>query len=190
MVAEFLSLHPQVRLEVVSETSFVDIVAEGFDAGIRWGEHLARDMVALPLGPPERYVVAASPDLLARVGAPEHPRDLLLRPCVQIRFPSGAQPPWEFERGDEVVRISPAGPLVTSNPTLMIEAAVGGAGFIATFEGYLAEHLAAGRLVAVLTEWCEPFSGPFLYYPSRRQTPSALRALIDFVQSRRRREGW
>lgn len=190
LIAEFLAAYPEVRVEVTAETSFVDIVAAGFDAGVRWGEHLAQDMVAAPIGPPQRYVVAAAPDLLARYGAPQHPRDLLTRPCVQIRFPSGAEPPWEFERGEEVVRISPSGPLVTSNPALMIQAALGGAGFIATFEGYVADHLAAGRLVSVLEDWCEPFPGPFLYYPSRRQTPSALRAFLDFLQARRRREGW
>ena len=114
IVADFLAAHPAVRVELVSETSFVDIVAAGYDAGVRWGESLAQDMVAVSLGTPQRYVVTAAPQLIARVGVPAHPRDLLERPCLRNRFPSGAVPPWEFERAGEVVRISPNGPLAVS----------------------------------------------------------------------------
>src|SRR5688572_19947810 len=98
MVADFLATHPAVRLEVTSETRFVDIVAAGYDAGVRWGESLAQDMVAVSLGPPQRFVVAAAPSLIARVGAPKHPRDLLGLPCLRVRFPSGGEPAWEFEK--------------------------------------------------------------------------------------------
>lgn len=190
LVAEFLAAHPAVRLEVVGETGFIDIVARGFDAGVRWGEHLAQDMVAVPMGPPQRYVVAAAPAVLERYGRPQHPKDLLGKPCLQVRFPSGATPPWEFERKGEIVRIAPDGPLVANSSALLIRAAIDGLGFIATFDGYAAPHLAAGRLVGVLDDWCEPFPGPFLYYPSRRQTPAPLRAFVDFLQARRRRDGW
>lgn len=190
LVAEFLAAHPAVRLEVVGETGFIDIVARGFDAGVRWGEHLAQDMVAVPMGPPQRYVVAAAPAVLERYGRPQHPKDLLGKPCLQVRFPSGATPPWEFERKGEIVRIAPDGPLVANSSALLIRAAIDGLGFIATFDGYAAPHLAAGRLVGVLDDWCEPFPGPFLYYPSRRQTPAPLRAFVDFLQTRRRRDGW
>ena len=164
----------------------MDIVAAGYDAGVRWGESLAQDMVAVSLGPPQRYVVAAAPELIARVGVPAHPRDLLERPCLRNRFPSGAVPPWEFERRGEVVRISPNGPLVANSIALLMRAALDGLGFHSTFDGYAAPHLASGRLVEVLAEWCEPFPGPFLYYPSRRTLPSPLRAFVDFVQARRR----
>jgi DNA-binding transcriptional LysR family regulator len=190
LVAEFLVACPGVRLEVVGETGFVDIVARGFDAGVRWGEHLAQDMVAVPMGGPQRYVVAAAPSVIARHGRPAHPKDLLGKPCLQIHFPSGATPPWEFERNGEVVRISPDGPLAANNADLLIRAALDGLGFVSTFDGYVAPYLASGQLVSVLDDWSEPFPGPFLYYPSRRQAPAPLRAFVDFLQARRRREGW
>ncbi|MBL8554844.1 MAG: LysR family transcriptional regulator, partial [Phenylobacterium sp.] len=171
----------------VSETGLIDIVAEGYDAGVRWGESLAQDMVAVSLGPPQRYVVAGSPDLVARVGAPQHPRDLLARPCLRNRFPSGAMPPWELEKDGEEVRVSPTGPLVANSPTTLIRAALDGLGFVSLFDGYVAPHLESGRLVEVLADWSEPFPGPFLYYPSRRTLPSALRAFVDYVQAGRRR---
>jgi len=190
LVADFLALHPAVRLEVAAETSLIDIVAKGFDAGVRWGEHLAQDMVAVPLGPPQRYVVAAAPGLVDRLGAPREPADLLGLPCLQIRFDSGAEPPWEFARQGQVVRISPPARLVSGNIALLTQAALDGVGFVATFDGYMDQHLASGRLVSVLDDWCESFPGPFLYYPSRRQPPSALRAFVDFLQDRRRKEGW
>jgi DNA-binding transcriptional LysR family regulator len=186
IVAAFLIEHPAVRVELVSETSFVDIVAAGYDAGVRWGESLAQDMVAVSLGPPQRYVVVAAPELIARVGAPAHPRDLLERPCLRNRFPSGAVPAWEFERAGEAVRISPAGPLIANSGSLLMRAALDGLGFHSTFDGYAERHLVEGRLVQVLGDWCEPFPGPFLYYPSRRALPSPLRAFVDFVQARRR----
>ncbi|MBX3483249.1 LysR family transcriptional regulator [Phenylobacterium sp.] len=187
MATGFLRAHPAVRLEIVSETGLIDIVAEGYDAGVRWGESLAQDMVAVSLGPPQRYVVAAAPELLARVGAPQHPRDLLERPCLRNRFPSGAMPSWELEKAGEAVRVSPGGPLVANSPTTLVRAALDGLGFISLFDGYLAPHLESGRLVEVLADWSEPFPGPFLYYPSRRTLPSPLRAFVDFVQAGRRR---
>ncbi|WP_293907871.1 LysR substrate-binding domain-containing protein [Phenylobacterium sp.] len=186
LVADFLAAHPAVRLEVVSETGLVDIVAGGFDAGVRWGESLAQDVVAVSLGPPQRFVVAATPALMERVGAPIHPRDLLERPCLRVRFPSGAEPAWEFERGGEAVRLSPSGPLISSSSHLLLRACLDGAGFLLGFDGAIGPHLASGRLVEVLADWSEPFPGPFLYYPSRRTLPSPLRAFVDFVQARRR----
>jgi DNA-binding transcriptional LysR family regulator len=190
MVADFLAAYPAVRLEIISETGLVDIVAKGFDAGVRWEESLAQDMIAVPLGPPQRFIVAAAPELVARYGAPQHPRDLLDRPCLRVRFPSGAEPPWEFERNGEAVKVAVQGALVTSSSALMLRAALDGAGYCATFDAVAAPHLAAGRLVEVLADWSEPFPGPLLYYPSRRHPPSALRAFVAFVQERRRREGW
>jgi DNA-binding transcriptional LysR family regulator len=186
LVTAFLERYPAVRLEVISETSLVDIVAGGYDAGVRWGESLAQDMVAVSLGPPQRYAVAAAPALLARVGAPQHPRELLERPCLRVRFPSGATPPWEFEKDGETVRISPTGPLVANSVTLLVRAALEGLGFLQNFDGYLEPHLRAGRLVEVLADWSEAFPGPFLYYPSRRTLPSPLRAFVDFVGAQRR----
>ena len=186
LISQFLRRHPAVRVELIAETSFVDIVAAGFDAGVRWGESLAQDMVAVSLGPPQRYALVGSPDLIARVGAPEHPRDLLDLPCLRNRYPSGAVPAWEFDRAGETVRVAPSGPLVANSITLLMHAAVDGLGFLLIFEDYAAEDLASGRLVEVLPDWSESFPGPFLYYPSRRTLPSPLRAFVDFVQARRR----
>jgi DNA-binding transcriptional LysR family regulator len=186
LVPAFLRRHPAVRLELVSETRFVDIVAEGYDAGVRWGESLAQDMVAVSLGPPQRYVVAGTPELIARVGRPEHPRDLLERPCLRNRFPSGAMPAWEFEKDGESLQVAPGGPLVANSPGALVRAAQEGLGFIALFDGYLEPYLRSGRLVEVLAEWSEGFPGPFLYYPSRRTPTSPLRAFVDFLRERGR----
>lgn len=185
MVAEFLAAHPRVRLEVTSETAFIDIVAGGFDAGVRWGESLAQDMVAVSLGPQQQSLVVASPALLARVGAPQHPRDLLDRPCARVRFPSGAEPPWEFEKDGEPLQISPDGPLVSTSSQMLLRAALDGVCFVQMFDQAARPHIAAGRLVEVLADWSEVFPGPFLYYPSRRTMPSPLRAFVDFLQARR-----
>ena len=190
MVAEFLAAYPAVRLEIVAETTLVDIVAKGFDAGVRWEESLAQDMIAVPLGPTQRFRVVATPEVIARYGAPQHPSELLDRPCVRVRFPSGAEPPWEFDRDGKTLRVAVQGPLTSSSPSMLLRAALDGVGFHATFDVAVAPHLASGRLVSVLDDWCEPFPGPLLYYPSRRHPPSALRAFVDFVQDRRRREGW
>jgi DNA-binding transcriptional LysR family regulator len=190
IVPAFLARYPAVRLELIAETNLVDIVAAGYDAGVRWSESLAQDMVAVSLGPAQRFVLVAAPELIARVGAPQHPRELLELPCLRTRFPSGASPPWEFEKAGEMVRISPGGPLVANSGALLMRAALDGLGFLSTFDGYAERHLATGRLVEVLSDWSETFPGPFLYYPSRRTMPSPLRAFVDFVQERRRGEGW
>ena len=160
----------------MSETALIDIVAAGFDAGVRWEEHLAQDMVALSLGPPERYVVVAAPSLIAGRGAPAEPRDLLAMPCVGTVFPSRVRLPWEFARGGQEVSILPDGPLKATDPALLLRAAIDGLGFLMTFEGYARDAIADGRLVTVLDGWCPSFPGPFLYYPSRRQPPPALAA--------------
>lgn len=185
MIAPFLAAYPQVDLDIVSETAFIDIVAAGFDAGVRWDESLAKDMVAVSISGPQRYVLVGSPDLIARVGPPETPQDLLSRPCIRIRFPSGAQPAWEFERDGRELRIEPRAQLTCASPHTQVRAALDGVGYLLSFEGYVREHIAAGRLVTVLDDWLPPFPGPFLYYPSRRHVPAPLRAFIDFARARR-----
>ncbi len=186
MAASFLKAYPNINLEIVVEPLLVDIVARGFDAGIRFEENLAQDMIAVPLSPPQRYVVVASPDFIAAHGSPKEPRDLLEQPGILTRFPNGIILPWEFERNGETIKIVPEGRLVSLNFRLNIQAALGGVGFYATFEGYVREHIEAGRLVKLLDEWCPEFSGPYLYYPSRRQPPPALRAFVDFVREWRK----
>jgi len=179
---EFLAAHPRLTLELVIEDAFVDIVERGFDAGIRFGESLARDMIAVPIGAPLRFAVAASPALIARCGRPSHPRDLIGLPCIRHRFLSGASADWEFERDGEVVTIRPEGPLISTDIRTEVAAAIDGIGFWASFEGYMREAVAQGRLMTVLEDWHAPFPGPFLYYPSRRHMPAGLRAFIDFFR--------
>ena len=188
MIGPFLKAYPQVDLDVVSESGFVDIVSAGFDAGVRYGEHLAQDMVAISLSGPQSYVVVASPDYLGRRGKPEHPKDLLDHDCIRARYSSGVMHDLEFEKAGQLVKVDPPAKLISTNMGLSMRAALDGAGIWATLDGYVGEAVKSGALVRLLEDWCEPFSGPFLYYPSRRQTPPALRAFIDFVADWRKRE--
>jgi DNA-binding transcriptional LysR family regulator len=188
MVGPFLKTYPQINLEIVAESSFIDIVDAGFDAGVRYGEHLAQDMIAVPLGPPQRYAVVASPQYIAQHGTPKHPKDLLDHACIRTRFGSGAMLDWEFEKAGRVVKVSPPAKLIGTYLGLALRAALDGAGFWLTFEGYVREGVRSGTLVSVLDDWCAPFSGPFLYYPSRRQPPPALSAFVAFVAEWRKRE--
>src|SRR5215475_3306601 len=182
IVPRFLSAYPDIRLEVVSEESFVDVLAAGCDAGIRYHERLEQDMIAVSIGPRvQRFATAASRTYLARQGRPEHPRDLLHHACLRSRFPSGAIAQWEFEREGEVVRVDPEGPLLVRIGTatdLAVDAALTGVGIINLFEDWLRPYLDSGALEPVLESWWQRFSGPFLY-PGRRLVPAPLRAFID-----------
>jgi DNA-binding transcriptional LysR family regulator len=188
MAAPFLKAYPQIDLEIVSDSSFIDIVAAGFDAGVRYGEHLAQDMIAVSLGPPQRYAVVASPDYVARHGKPRHPKDMLDHRCIRIRFGRGALLDWEFEKAGRVVKVSPPPRLIANYPGLVQRAAHDGLGYWLTFEGYVRDAVKSGVLVSVLDDWCAPFPGPFLYYPSRRQPPPALGAFVAFVAEWRKQE--
>lgn len=187
IVPPFLAAYPDIRLEVMAEDGFVDVLAAGCDAGIRYDERLEGDMIAVPIGPRvQRFATAASPAYLRRHGRPEHPRDLLGHACLLGRFGSGAMTPWEFERGGEVVRVDPSGPLlvsVGSATDLAVEAAVAGTGIVTLFEDWLRPLLDSGSLEPVLEAWWPSFSGPFLYYPGRRLVPTPLRAFIAFVKA-------
>jgi DNA-binding transcriptional LysR family regulator len=187
MVGPFLRAYPEIDLEIVGETAFIDIVNAGYDAGVRYGEHLAQDMIAVPLGPPQRYAVVASRGYVAQHGKPKHPKDLLDHSCIRIRL-GGAMLELEFEKAGRVVRVAPPAKLVANHPGLAIRAVHDGLGFWQTFEGYVRDAVKSGALVSVLDDWCEPFPGPFLYYPSRRQPPPALAAFVAFVAEWRKRE--
>ncbi|MBN8998396.1 MAG: LysR family transcriptional regulator [Rhizobiales bacterium] len=186
IVPPFLEAHPGIRLEVVAEDSFVDLVAAGCDAGIRYDERLDQDMIAVPIGPRvQRFAVAAAPTYLARRGTPRHPRDLLQHSCIRGRFSSGAMQVWELERAGETVRVDVEGPLLVQPGgafELAIHTAVAGLGIVAIFEEWLRPQFDSGTLVPVLEDWWPSFSGPFLYYPGRRLVPAPLRAFIDFVR--------
>jgi DNA-binding transcriptional LysR family regulator len=187
IVPPFLAAYPDIRLEVIAEDSFVDVLAAGCDAGIRYDERLEQDMIAVPIGPREqRYATAASSAYLDRRGRPTHPRELLDHSCLRSRFTSGAMTIWEFERDGEVVKVDPSGPLIVRAGTatdLAIDAAIAGSGVIQLFEDWLRPHLDSGALEPVLEAWWLRFSGPFLYYPGRRHLPAPLRALVDFTHS-------
>jgi len=187
MVGPFLKRYPEITMEIVTESSLIDIVSEGFDAGIRYEETLAQDMIAVSLGPPERSVLVAAPGFLKGRGRLEDPRALLGQPCIVTRFRSGVQLPWEFRKGKRAIKIMPTGPLTAAHPELQLKAAIDGLGFLMTLEGYAETALASGDLVAVLDDWCPTFAGPFLYYPGRRQRPPSLTAFIAFVKEWRNR---
>jgi DNA-binding transcriptional LysR family regulator len=188
LIPPFLELYPDIRLEVTVEDSFVDLLAAGCDAGIRYDERLEQDMIAVPIGPRiERFGTAAAPAYLDRHGRPAHPRELLDHACLRLQFAGGAKPDWEFERDGETVRVDPPGPLLvrpSSSIDLAIGAAVAGVGIIHLFEGMLRPHLDSGALEPILEPWWQDFSGPFLYYPGRRHMPAPLRAFVDFIKTR------
>jgi DNA-binding transcriptional LysR family regulator len=187
IIPGFLAAYPEIKLEVLAEESFVDLIAAGCDAGVRYDERLEQDMVAIPIGPRvQRFALGAAPAYLDRRGRPAHPRDLLGHDCLCGRFPSGATVVWELQRGEEIVRIEPQGPLLVSLGTatdLAVEAAVAGVGVVALFEDWLRPFFESGALEPVLEPWWQPFSGPFLYYPGRRLVPAPLRAFIDYVRA-------
>ncbi len=187
IVPPFLAAYPEIRLEVMADDDFVDVLAAGCDAGIRYDERLEQDMIAVPIGPRvQRFATAASPAYLDRHGRPQHPRNLLGHACLRGRFTSGATTPWDFECDGEVVRVDPSGPLLVQVGTatdLAVEAAIAGTGILYLFEGWLRPHLDSGALEPVLEPWWQSFSGPFLYYPGRRLLPAPLRAFVDFIKT-------
>ncbi|MDH2310285.1 LysR family transcriptional regulator [Methylobacterium brachiatum] len=188
IVPPFLAAYPEIRLELVVEDGFVDMLAAGCDAGIRYDERLEQDMIAVPIGPRrQRFATAAAPSYLDRRGRPDHPRDLLDHECLLGRFPSGSlTAPWEFEREGEIVRVDPSGPLIVrvGASDLTIAAAVAGTGIIHLFEDWLRPQIESGALEPVLEPWWQVFSGPFLYFPGRRHLPAPLRAFVDFIAAR------
>jgi len=186
IVPAFLAAYPEIQLEVMAEDSFVDVLAAGCDAGIRYDERLEQDMIAVPIGPrSQRFATAASSAYLDRHSRPHHPRDLLDHACLRSRFASGAMTPWEFELGGEIVRVDPTGPLLVQAGAaidLAVDAAIAGTGIIHLFEDWLRPHLTSGVLEPVLEPWWQSFSGPFLYFPGRRLLPAPLRAFVDFIK--------
>jgi DNA-binding transcriptional LysR family regulator len=187
IVPRFLAAYPEIRMEVVADDSFIDVLGAGFDAGIRYDERLEQDMIAVPIGPrQQRFAAAAATGYLERKGRPKHPRELLEHACLCGRFTSGAMPAWEFERAGEVVRIEPAGPLLVSIGTatdLAVESAIAGLGIVFLFDDWLQPYFDSGALEPVLEPWWQRFSGPFLYYSGRRLVPAPLRAFIDFIKA-------
>jgi DNA-binding transcriptional LysR family regulator len=178
----FLQTYPNVQLELTNDEGFVNIVDGGFDAGIRFGESIDRDMVAIPIGGPMTVAVVASPEYLRRRPAPRHPDELVQHNCVRLRFvTTGAIYKWEFEVDGRLVDYEVAGNLVISDTAFSIDAALEGIGLAYTFAQFAEPYLKAGRLVRVLTTFSPTFPGFQLYYPSRHNQPSKLKALIEYV---------
>jgi DNA-binding transcriptional LysR family regulator len=187
IIPAFLAAYPDIRMEVIAEESFVDVLAAGCDAGIRYGERLEQDMIAVPIGPRhQRFALGAASAYLDRRGRPSHPRDLLAHSCLQGQFPSGATMAWEFERDGEIVKVDVTGPLVVSlggATDLLVDAAIAGTGIVPLFEDWLRPYFERGVLEPILEPWWQRFPGPFLYYPGRRLVPAPLRAFIDFIKA-------
>lgn len=191
LIADFMALHPQIRVDLVMENRLVDIVAAGCDAGIRYGEHLAQDMIAVPIGPPSQCLaLAASPAYLEQKPLPSEPAQLLDHDCIRMRFSSGLLVPWELQRGDDIVTVDPPARLLVDVDA--VQAAIGlsrsGRGIIATFGNWLQPHFESGALVPVLEDWWQWFDGPRLYFYSRFM-PTPLRAFLDFLADRQSTRG-
>jgi DNA-binding transcriptional LysR family regulator len=184
LLAGFLAANPSVQVEIIAQTALIDTVAQGYDAGVRFGERIAADMIAVPIGQRRRFAVVGSPGYFERWPRPAHPRDLIGLPCIRYRFERGDDYHWEFERAGEELEIAVDGPFTTNEHELMLSAALDGIGLAFVFEEMIADYIAAGRLERVLGDWCPYWPGLYLYYPSRRQMPTPLRAFIDFARSR------
>ena len=182
----FLAAYPDVEVEIVTEESFVDVLASGCDAGIRYEERLEQDMIAVPIGPRvQRFAAGAAPAYLDRHGRPQHPRELLSHACIRGRFSSGTIYAWEFEREGEVLKLEPSGPLIVragGGTDLAVDAAVAGTGVVYLFEDWLRPYFEHGELEPILEPWWPRFSGPYLYFPGRRLMPAPLRAFVDYVK--------
>ncbi len=181
-VAKFLRAYPEVKVELATDDALVDMVSAGFDAGVRFGETIAADMIAVPIGPRHRYAIVGSPDYFKDRKKPVTPHDLSTLPCIRFRFTSGNYYRWEFERGGIELAIEVDGPLTLNDQDLMLQAALDGLGLAYVFEAQAAELIKQKKLVRVLADWCPAYPGFFLYYPSRRQLPAVLRAFIDFAR--------
>lgn len=183
LLDRFLLRHPFVRVEIVVEDRLIDVIAEGCAAGIRYGEHLAQDMIAVPIGPRyQQLALAASPAYFQARGIPQHPAEVIHHECIRLRFSSGALTAWEFERDGESLKVDPPSRLVigVDAAAAAIDLARSGRGLVCTFRNWLDPHLQSGELVPVLPEWWPQFDGPRLYFPSRRMS-APLRAFIDLI---------
>ncbi len=180
----FLQRFPQMSVDLVTDGRLVDIVANGFDAGIRLGESVPQDMIAVPIGPDMRFITVASPGYLSTHSRPSTPDDLPRHQCIGIRMPSGKPYRWEFEKHGQSLVIDPSGQLTLDNPEIMAEAAIIGLGIAYVPERVVTRSLAEGRLVKVLEDWCPPIPGLFLYYPGHRHIPSGLQAFIEVLRER------
>lgn len=185
VVPAFQKKFPGIELDLVVEGRFVDIVKEGFDAGVRLGGSIPQDMIAIPLGGQARGIAVASPRYLVHHERPQTPDDLKSHECIRVRLPNGKLFAWEFEKRGQTLAIDVPGTLILNQECLMIEAALAGLGVAFVFESSVRDALKARRLISVLDDWCPDFPGAFIYYPGNRNVPSALRAFVDTVKNSR-----
>jgi DNA-binding transcriptional LysR family regulator len=181
-IGRFVRDYPDITLEVTTDDSRMDIVAGGFDAGIHFGEYIQKDMIAVRVSPDQRPAIVGSPSYFELHGKPRSPRDLIRHRCINFRHGSAGVYRWEFEKGRKSLSVAVNGPLIVDDLELVISAAVDGVGLAYMSEEHGAEHLISGALVKVLEDWCQPYPGFFLYYPSRRNQPTALAALINTLR--------
>jgi DNA-binding transcriptional LysR family regulator len=185
LLGPFHALYPDIVVDLVADDRLVDIVAGRFDAGVRLGEMVEKDMVSVRLGGEIEMMVVAAPSYLQRHRAPADPRELRDHRCINFRWPTdGSLYHWEFERGAEKLEAAVEGPLIVSDPEVAQRAALDGVGLAYLFDCHAREHIAAGRLVRLLPQWTPAFPGFYLYYPSRRQMPAPLRAFVAFLRER------
>jgi DNA-binding transcriptional LysR family regulator len=192
VVVPFVASYPAVHLDIVTEGRLVDVVAEGFDAGIRLAELVPRDMVSVSCSPPMRFVVVAAPSYVAEHGRPKAPSDLGAHRCIRRRMPSGAPLRWELARGSEAIDLDVDGPVTLDSDELVVQATVAGLGIGWVNEWSVDRLLSEQKLVTLLDDWAQPFPGLALYYPRHRQVTAPLRAFVDVVRkaklARRRNE--
>lgn len=184
-LAKFLPDYPDITVEVITDNGLIDIVAERYDAGVRFGEQLAKDMIGVRIGPDIRMAVVGAPSYFAKRPQPRTPQDLTDHVCINLRLPTlGGLYAWEFEKGGRELRVRVDGQLVFNTTRLMLEAALAGFGLGYLPDDKVAAHVADGRLTRVLTDWCAPFAGYHLYYPGRRQLPPPFAVLIEALRYR------
>lgn len=179
---DFMRPYPEVKVELISDAAIVDIVAQGFDAGVRFGRQVQQDMIAVPLGPPLRYAIVAAPDYLALRNIPSTPHDLIGHDCIRRRFPGGTTVSWQFEKAGEKLEIRPEGRLTLSSAHQELQAALAGQGIAHVFENYSKPHVDEGGLVELLRDWSPELPSWFLYYPNRRHPSAAMTAFLDHVR--------
>jgi DNA-binding transcriptional LysR family regulator len=181
LFSEYLRRYPQVKLDIVSEARMIDIVADGFDAGIRLAESVPQDMIAVPIGRELRMVVVGSPAYFAQHGRPQTPDDLMQHAAIRMRLSHGGLYRWELERRSQALNVDVPPRLIVDEHNSMRLAAIDGVGIAFLSESHIAADLAAGRLVTVLDDWCPPFPGLRLYYPGHRHVRAVLKALVDLI---------
>ena len=184
-LAKFLPSYPDIKVEIIIDYGLTDIVAERYDAGVRWGEQVAKDMIAVRIGPDIRFAVVGAKSYFAKRSTPETPHDLIGHSCINLRFPThGGLYAWEFERDGRELKVRVDGQLVFNGIFQVLDAALAGLGLAFVPEDLAQPHLAKGRLKRVLEDWCSPWSGYHLYYPSRRQPSAAFALLVEALRYR------